>query len=238
MQGKIGVLRLQTCVVDSFLYIILCVLTCATRKLKSYKDILPIELLLYYRRCILWARARRYACWVMDPNTHCVLFRYNILCVLMFITWKLQVVYGCTTYRTTAPLSVVSIFCVRAGCEVRLASYGSKYAWQCLYDKPFVHTYTHNLKITGHMWTFNILNDCSSIGDIVCVAYTCVVAWEVQLENYTASDTHQCVYCQPVHTLLFGVHRGKERLDDYSTFDAFSDTAVCAYTASPYIHCY
>ena len=48
----------------------------------------------------------------------------------------------------TAVLSDMSIFCVRAGCKMQLASYGSKNALQSLSDKPFVHTDMHNLKTT------------------------------------------------------------------------------------------
>ena len=43
----------------------------------------------------------------------------------------------------------MSIFSVRAGCEIQLMSYGSKHALQSLSDKHFVGTYmyTHNLKL-------------------------------------------------------------------------------------------
>ena len=50
-----------------------------------------------------------------------------------------------------------------------------------LSDKPFVHAYLHNLKTTGYIWTFSILNDCSTIGHIPCVDR---VAREIQLECY------------------------------------------------------
>ena len=69
----------------------------------------------------------------------------------------------------TALLLEMSFFCVRAACKVQLASYGSKHALWSLSDTPFVCTYTHNLKTTGHIWMFWILNDCSTIGDIPCV---------------------------------------------------------------------
>ena len=38
-----------------------------------------------------------------------------------------------------------------------------------LSDKPFVHAYTHKLKTTGYIWTFSILNNCSTIRHIPCV---------------------------------------------------------------------
>ena len=41
---------------------------------------------------------------------------------------KLQVVCRHSTYQTTSSPSDTSIFCVRAGCKIRLASYDSKHA--------------------------------------------------------------------------------------------------------------
>ena len=95
--------------------------------------------------------------------------RYDILCVLTLITRKVQLVYGCSTYQTTALLLVMSIFCVKAGCKIWLVSYGSKHASQSLSDKPLAHTYTHNLKTTGDTWTFSTLNNCPTIKDITSV---------------------------------------------------------------------
>ena len=102
----------------------------------------------------------------MRPNTLYILFSIRHFVATCTHNSKLQVVYGRCTYVTTALLSEMSIFCVIAGCEIRLASYGSKYASQCLFGKPFLCPYMHNLKTTGHMGTFSILNNCSTIGDI------------------------------------------------------------------------
>ena len=56
----------------------------------------------------------------------------------------------------TTLLSEISISCVRAGCKVRLVSYGSKHASQSPSDKQFVWPYMHNLEIyRSHM---NILH--------------------------------------------------------------------------------
>ena len=60
----------------------------------------------------------------------------------MLITQKLQFVYGCSTYEMTALLSEMSIFYARAGCEIRLVSYGSKHASQSPSDKSFVYILT------------------------------------------------------------------------------------------------
>ena len=72
------------------------------------------------------------------------------LCVLAVITWKLQVLYGRSMYRKTALLLKMSLFCVRAGCEIRLASYGSKHSSQFLSDKPFcasLHALLENYRL-------------------------------------------------------------------------------------------
>ena len=67
------------------------------------------------------------------------IFLYNILCMLILVTRKLQVVCRCSTYWATALLSKMSILCVRDECEKRMVSYGSKHTSQSLSDKPFVH---------------------------------------------------------------------------------------------------
>ena len=143
---------------------------------RLYKSVLPIERLFYYWRCLfsklkLYARYDR---WDMASNTHHNLFPiWHFVCACTH-TCNLKTightpVYGCYTYQTTAPLSEISVFCVRAGCKIQLASSSSKNISQSLFDKPFVHTYKHNLKTTGRIWTFYILNDCSNIGDIPCM---------------------------------------------------------------------
>ena len=58
----------------------------------------------------------------------------------------------------TALLLEISIFCVRAGCDIRLVNYGSQHLITALSNKPFVGAYTHNLKTTGYIWTFSILS--------------------------------------------------------------------------------
>ena len=69
----------------------------------------------------------RVAIWqIMDPNTHRNHFLIQVLC-------------GCSTYRITALLSEISIFCVRAGGEIRMVSYTSIHESQSLSEKPFLH---------------------------------------------------------------------------------------------------
>ena len=64
-----------------------------------------------------------------------------------------------------ALLLEMSIFCVRAGCTIRLVSYGAKHALQSHSDKQFVflHAQLENYR-------FCKSNDHSTIGDIfVCI---------------------------------------------------------------------
>ena len=109
----------------------------------------------------------------------------------------------------TALLSEMSFFCVRGGCEIQLASYGSKHAWQSPSDKQFVHTYTHNLKTTGHIWEFCILNNRSTIEDIPCVRQSCMRDLTGELGHQTCISRSLIQHCvrilQAVHPLLFVV---------------------------------
>ena len=90
----------------------------------------------------------------------------------------------------------MSSFCVRAGCQIRLVSFGSKHVSQGACDKPFVYTYTHNLITTGHMWMFSVSNYCSTIGDIAGLVWYTV---GIQFLWYNIV----CVYCEPLHTCFF-----------------------------------
>ena len=136
-------------------------------------------------------------------------FRCDILCILTLITRKLKVISGHSTYRTTALLLEVSIFCVRAGFEIQLVSYGSKHASQSLSSKPFVRTCTHNLKTTGHIW-MSAYQTTALLLETFLVLFR--VAWEIrQLESYGLRHTLVvlwynivCVYCRPIHTSLIG----------------------------------
>ena len=132
-------------------------------KTKGRIKTLPNNWLLYYEKYLFSALELfvRYDRWVMESNTHRNLFQYNIYTVyiLTLVTWKIQVLYKRCTYWMTALLSGVPIFCVRAGCEIGLVSYGSKHSLQFLSDQWFVHPYTHNLKTTGYIWTFSVSYD-------------------------------------------------------------------------------
>ena len=83
-------------------------------------------------------------------------------------TRKLKIVYGRFTYRTIALLSETSILVVRAVCEIRSASYGSKHALQPLSNMTFCE-YLHALVtrklqvVRGRSISICISNDCSII---------------------------------------------------------------------------
>ena len=58
---------------------------------------------------------------------------------LILVTQKLQVIRGHCTYRMSALLSEMSIFCVRAGSLIQMVSYTLEHASQSLSDKSFLH---------------------------------------------------------------------------------------------------
>ena len=85
----------------------------------------------------------RYKWRVMAPNMHCSLFPISHLCILTHITWKLQVIYGCSVYRTTATLSKTFFVWLRVAWEIWLKSYDPRHTsvvfWYnivCVYCKP------------------------------------------------------------------------------------------------------
>ena len=128
-------------------------------------------------------------------------FQYYILCVLIHSTQKLQVVYRRSTYWMTTLLSEIFIFCVGAGCKIWLVSYGSKQTLQSICNKPFVHTYMCNLKTTGHIWTFCISNNCSTIGQSKTFLECLRVAGRWGPDTYCISHSliQHCVRtCKPV----------------------------------------
>ena len=78
----------------------------------------------------------------MNPNTH-----HNHFLIVHFVrthTHNLKTKGGIRRciYRMTALLSAMSNFCVRAGYEMRLGSYGSKQTSQYHFGEQFVCTYT------------------------------------------------------------------------------------------------
>ena len=58
----------------------------------------------------------------------------------------------------------ILIFLERSVCEIQSLSYESEHASQPPSNN--LCAYTRNSKTTGHVWTFYVLNDCSTIGDV------------------------------------------------------------------------
>ena len=89
-------------------------------------DVLHIEWLLYYWRCLFSVLQLkvRYEWWVMVPKMHCSPFLISHLCALTRITWKLWVVYGCCAYQMTTILLETFNVWFRVAWEILLESYG------------------------------------------------------------------------------------------------------------------
>ena len=153
-----------------FLYAILCLLT-QLKYWRSYKNVLPIKQLLYYGVHLLPGLELyvRYDWLVIDSSKHHNLFPIHFMHAYTHNTKSPGHIRMFYMSKMTAPLSKMSIFCVRAECEIWFSSYGSKHAAHSFSGMPFFCPYTHNLKTIGHMWMICISNDCSSVEDILCV---------------------------------------------------------------------
>ena len=111
-------------------------------------DVLRIEWLLYYRRCLfsvleLDSRDK----WrVMLPNMHQSLFlisHFYAYRVLRRTTWKVQVVSECSAYRTTAILSEIFFLWFRVTLEIWQESYGPRHTSVVLwYHIAYIRVYT------------------------------------------------------------------------------------------------
>ena len=136
-------------------------------------------------------------------NTHHNHFPTRHLCVLTLITPKVQVVYEHSTHRTTALLSEMTIFIVRAGWETWLPSYGSKYASECLSD-------SHLCVLPRITWKLQVIYTHSAYRTTALLSKTFLERsdWRVTAPHTHQSfpDTTLCVYtcCKPVHISLFG----------------------------------
>ena len=144
----------------------------------------------------------------MDSNTHHNHFLiWHFVHILTLVTWKLQVVCEHSTYWMAALLSEMSIFCDRAACEILLVNYGSEHASQSLSaDNSFSHTYMHNLKTKGRIWTFCITNDCSIIGDIPCLVQSCMRDLTGELQPQTHIDCSLIQHCVYILTASHFIH--------------------------------
>ena len=111
----------------------------------------------------------------------------------------------------TALLLEISIFCVRAGCEIRMESYASKHALQFLSDKPFC-IYSVLRHIT---WKLQVISECSAYRTTAILSKTFfvwfIIAIEIWLKSY--GPRHEsvilwydivCMHCKRIYTSLFG----------------------------------
>ena len=133
----------------------------------------------------------------MEPNMHHNLFSIEDFVRTYTHNSKTTVIYGCALYWMTALLSKMFIFCVRVqvGCKTRLVSYDSKHASYPLSDKPFVCAYTLNLKTTGRIWMFGILNNCPTIRDIPCLVWSYKKHWTWDLWPQTCISHSLIQHC-------------------------------------------
>ena len=152
----------------------------------SYMQNLHTKQLLYYQRCSF---LKLQYVW---PQTRITVCFWTPFCAYLHAELETY-----RSYQTTALLLKMPIFCLRAACEIWLASYGSKHTLQPLSNTPIVRTYRHNLKTTSCIQTFYISNNCSTTQDFLVWLR---VAWEIQLESFGPrhaswlfSDTTLCV---------------------------------------------
>ena len=141
-------------------------------------------------------------------------FRYDIWCMLTLVTRKLQVVCGHSTYQMTALLSEMPSFCVRAGCEIRMASYTcmSPKTHRSLFPMSHFCVYSVLRHIT---WKLQVICGRSAYRTTAILSETFFVwfrvALEIWLESYGLRHASAvlwysivCIYCNPIYTSLFG----------------------------------
>ena len=133
-----------------------------------------------------------------------VAFLYNILCIITHITQKLKVV------KDVLPIKRLLYYWryLFSGLEL----YVSYYWWvmsPSLHRNHFpiwhfVHSCTRNSKTTGHMQTFYILNDCSTIKDVYLLH---VLELDVRYEwRVTTLNMHHSLF--PIsHSCIYSVLR-------------------------------
>ena len=138
------------------LILIFCFLSFPQAYLKHcmvYTNDLNTKQLLHYQRCSFSSLELNVFQdrWVIAPETHHNLFQIHHLCVLTYITQKLNVVYGRCTYWMTVPLSDRAIFWVKAACKIHLVRYSSRHALKVFFDMAFV------CKVTCMPWKLQVI---------------------------------------------------------------------------------
>ena len=133
---------------------------------------------------------------------------------------KLQDIYERCIHWMTALLSEISIFCVRAGCEIRLMTYGSKHSLQFL-------LISHLCVLTCITWKLHVVYGHSAYQMTALPSDTFLVWFRVARSNWRAMAQTcisllwykvVCVYCKPVYTSLFGAQLHDNRNSRTCTF--------------------
>ena len=129
------------------------------------------------------------------------------LCVITLVTRKLYVVYEHCSYWMNVLISKISIFRIKAGCEIRLVNYGSKHSSQFF---PISHLYV----FTRITWQLRLYMDVQHIEWLLyyhthfLCGLSCKRDPSEKLRPQTCIDRSLiqlvCVYCKPVFTSLFG----------------------------------
>ena len=112
--------------------------------------------------------------------------------------WHVSV--NCTP--TTALLSEIFLFSVRAACEVRSASYVYKHTSQSLSYTPFVHYYTYNMKLKA-AWEHSTSQTIALLLSEKYIFWVRAI-WEIQLASYGSKHASQplsnTTFCESLHS--------------------------------------
>ena len=153
----------------------------------------------------MWAKISKL--WLHTCIT--VSYQSAILCTFTRITQKVHIIHGCSTSTRTVLLSEMPLFW--------LELYVS-YDWRVM--APNMHCslfpICHLCVLTRITWKLPVIYGRSSCQTTALLSNTFLVwnrvAWEIWLKSYNPRHTLRlfsdislsCLYCKPVHTLLFG----------------------------------
>ena len=122
-----------------------------------------------------------------------LLFPYTYTC-----NSKVYDLYEQSSHQTTALLSEMILFLIRAACELRLASYGSKRMSQTLfYVRHFVRTYMCNSKTKDRIRMLYLTNNCSTVRDIYFLGLNCMqdTTGELWIQTRIATSFQSDILC-------------------------------------------
>ena len=124
-------------------------------------DVVHIEWLFYYQKMFIFCVRAGCKTWLgsyVSPNAHPSFFPISNLCILTRMTWKLQVIYGCSAYRMTALLSMTFLVWFRVARDSTGELRAPDMDWSfsdtklCAYDaSPCIHCYL----VCNYAWQQN-----------------------------------------------------------------------------------